>query len=92
MNNEQLKQSAKDQAAREIYQTDFINAMIDIIGDDRNATSELINRAMEIYAEGVAKEQWNAAIEKAAESAEAFIGVKDEPIVSKGSILKLKKP
>lgn len=34
---------------------------------------------------------WNEAIEEAAESAEAIIGINDKPIVGKQSILKLKK-
>ena len=51
--NEQLN-AAKDQAASEIYQTDFKTAIIDIIGDYYNGIVELTDRAMEIYAEKVA--------------------------------------
>lgn len=57
MTNEQLKQSAKDEAARE-----WGYELMDDAWEDSHIV-KITDRAMEIYAEM----QWNAAIEKAAE-------------------------
>jgi len=77
-------QEAKDKAAQEAGYENFTEYQCEIF-----STSEVLDRAMEIYASQQRTEVWNSAIEAAAES--AYIADDGEHIVSKQSILKLKR-
>lgn len=78
MDNKELLQSAKDEAAREWG----YELMDDAWGNSHIV--KIINRAMEIYGQA----QWNAAIDAAAECEALNFADYDK----KQAILKLKKP